>query len=112
MTLTPLLSAMNCSLSAPMTFSIEVEPLVETLPLSFSSVCCCGWSLLVLSGAVVLLPQPASSERLITAVSTNASVFFIFHSSFHMLILDFLRSTTQSITERCKMQKPGHVKLR
>ena len=25
---------MNCSLSAPMTFSIEVEPLVETLPLS------------------------------------------------------------------------------
>ena len=109
MTLTPLLSAMNCSLSAPMTFSIEVEPLVETLPLSAA---CCGWSLLVLSGAVVLLPQPASSERLITAVSTNASVFFIFHSSFHMLVLDFLRSTTQSITERCKMQKPGHVKLR
>ena len=111
MTLTPLLSAMNCSLSAPMTFSIEVEPLVETLPLSFSSVCC-GWSLLVLSGAAVLLPQPASSERLITAVSTNASVLFIFHSSFHILVLDILRSTTQSITERCKMQKTGHVKSR
>ena len=55
-----LLVSMNFSLSAPMTFYMEVEPFVETL---------CG---------SVLLPQPAKSASDISAAMPTAIILFLF----------------------------------
>ena len=86
MTVTPLLSVMNCSLRAPITFSIEVEPLVDTLPERVAGVSVCALlSLLVSAGGSVLEPQPVRAARLRAKVRINASVFFMFVFLFYLI---------------------------
>ena len=88
MTVTPLLSAMNCSLRAPMTFSIEVEPLVDTLPeraVSAGVSVCALLSVFVSAGVSVLDPQPVRAARLRAKVRINASVFFMFVFLFYLI---------------------------
>ena len=59
---------MNCSLMAPMTFSMEVEPLVDTVPLSSTAA---GWLLPVLEAAGV---DAAGAEPLETQAVRTAAV--------------------------------------
>ena len=61
-----------------MTFSMEVEPSVDTVPLMAAAPPLFAVSPPLLSLlSFVLPPQPASSASAITAVSTNAMIFFI-----------------------------------
>ena len=110
MTVTPLLSAMNCSLRAPMTFSIEVEPLVDTLPERAAGASVCALlSVLVSAGVSVLEPQPVRAARLKARVKINASVFFMFVFLFY-LIFGFSPFHIVSVPAVCKGQKTNHVK--
>ena len=110
MTVTPLLSAMNCSLRAPMTFSIEVEPLVDTLPERVAGASVCALlSVLVSAGVSVLEPQPVRAARLKARVKINASVFFMFVFLFY-LIFGFSPFHIISVPAVCKRQKTNHVK--
>ncbi len=114
MTVTPLLSAMNCSLRAPITFSMEVEPLVETLPERVVSAGASVWallSLLVSAGVSVLEPQPVRAARLRAKVRINASVFFILLFLFFIFdVRDLILGTVHSVPTACKMKKTGFVK--
>ena len=71
-----------------MTFSIEVEPLVDTLPERVVSAGASVWallSLLVSAGVSVLEPQPVRAARLKARVKINASVFFMFVFLFYLI---------------------------
>ena len=71
-----------------MTFSIEVEPLVDTLPERVVSAGASVWallSLLVSAGGSVLEPQPVRAARLKARVKINASVFFMFVFLFYLI---------------------------
>ena len=74
MNVVPWLFAMNDSPSAPITFSMDVEPSVETLPPA-----------LPLSDA-----QPASIAAAVIAASTIIIIFFIFFISFRFLQIIFV----------------------
>ena len=89
MTVTPLFCAMKDSLRAPMIFSMEVEPSVETVPVRAA-----GWSSVLVSSVLLSLPQ-ATRLRASRAVSTSAMIFFISHTSF--LITYFLHSLSASL---------------
>ena len=54
----PSLSAMNCSPSAPMTFSIEVDPSVDTEPAVFEE------------------PQPVTTIAAISVLINKPAIFF------------------------------------
>ena len=73
-----------------MTFSIEVEPLVDTLPERVVSAGASVWallSLLVSAGVSVLEPQPVRAARLKARVKINASVFFMFVFLFYLYLI-------------------------
>ncbi len=81
-TVMPPFSFINCSLSVLMTFCIEVEPFVETVPLtcvSEAAVVCAAPEPVVVSLAPppAVLPQLASAVTLIRAVSAIAMIFFM-----------------------------------
>ena len=110
MTETPLLSAMNCSLRMPMTFSMEVEPLVDTLPDRAAGVSVpVVESVLSAAGASVLEPQPVRAAMLRASVKSNASVFFMLFFLFSD-IQDSLLGTLISVAVPCKMKKTDYVK--
>ena len=67
---------MKDSPSAPMTFSIEVEPSVETVPPAAA---------VLLSSA--FWPQPANSESAMTAMHKMVMIFFKMKCSFQTSIL-------------------------
>ena len=69
---------MKDSLRAPITFSMEVEPSVETVPVSSVEVLS---SVLSASSVLVSLPQ-ATRLRASRAVRTSAMIFFICITSF------------------------------
>ena len=64
-----------------MTFSIEVEPSVETVPAAASAEVwaeVAGTALVSLAASLLLLaPQPAIMDRAIRAANTKLSLFFI-----------------------------------
>ena len=71
-----------------MTFSIEVEPLVDTLPermVSAGASVCALLSVLVSAGVSALEPQPVRAARLKAKVKINASVFFMFVFLFYLI---------------------------
>ena len=72
-----------------MTFSMEVEPSVETVPVRAA-----GWSSVLVSSVLSSLPQ-AARLSVSSAVRISAIVFFIFHTSF--LITYFLHSLSASL---------------
>ena len=74
MTVTPGLSVVNCSFSAPMTLSIEVEPLVDTEPerAVLSS---------VLGVSLPFWPQPARMPSAMTMHRAMERNLFIFSES-------------------------------
>ena len=82
---------MKDSLSAPMTFSIEVEPSVDTVPVMAAV------SPPLLSAALspllslLLLPQ-ATRLRAMTSVSARAMNFFIMYISFSFGVVLFWMS--------------------
>ena len=91
---------MNCSDRAPMTFSMEVEPLVETLPdrsagllsvLSSAAALEAGVlaGALLLSPVLVLLlpPQEASAKAMVRA-SSREMIFFMFLVTSLFVVLD------------------------
>ena len=97
-----LFSLSKVSFSAPITFSIEVEPSVDTVP--------------------PVLPQPVSTERASTPISPRAKIFFpnfILHFSFSFHDFHFgLRPNhtarmSNRLSEKCKIRvKPLKVKER
>ena len=71
-----------------MTFSIEVEPLVDTLPERAAGASVCALlSVLVSAGVSVLEPQPVRAARLKARVKINASVFFMFVFLFYLYLI-------------------------
>ena len=69
-----------------MTFSIEVEPLVDTLPERAAGASVCALlSVFVSAGVSVLDPQPVRTARLKARVKINASVFFMFVFLFYLI---------------------------
>ena len=85
---------MNCSLRAPITFSMEVEPLVDTLPERVVSAGASVWALLsvLVSAGVSVLepPQPVRAARLKASVRINASVFFMLFFLFYFCYSGFI----------------------
>ena len=77
---------MNCSLSAPITFSIEVEPLVDTVPLRAAGVetgaCAEAAGAAGATEDEPLPPQPASSAAVIPRARNKLIAFFISMISF------------------------------
>ena len=103
------LLAMNDSLSAPMTFSMEVEPSVATVPviavLVLSSLVLSAFASVLVS---FLLPQ-AARARVSTAASSSAMIFFMFITSLCFLLFG-CSVYNVSIPPVCKEQKRGGVK--
>lgn len=115
-TVMPPFSFMNCSLSVLMTFCIEVEPFVETVPLtcvSEAAVVCAAPEPVVVSLAPppAVLPQLASAVTLIRAVSAIAMIFFML-LLFIFIISSFLPWYGSIIVRRCKGRYPAIVKSR
>ena len=87
---TPLFASMKASPSAPMTFSIEVEPSVATVPLSSAGAAsAAGASVAAVSAAgasvaagAAELPHAVNSASARTSANTMLMVFFIFVSPF------------------------------
>ena len=106
---------MKDSPKAPMTFSIEVEPSVATVPLSslVAGAASCLVSAAEVSAAVsfevVFAAQPANRASAHVSASSSAMIFFIFCFSFDFNVLDFL-STVMRILPARKMQKRRFVK--
>ena len=99
------LLAINDSLSAPMTFSMEVEPSVATVPviavLVLSSLVLSAFASVLVS---VLLPQAA---RVSTAASSSAINFFIRITSLFIYISDV--PFTMSAYRRCVKDESAAV---
>ena len=94
-TVMPSFSFINCSLSVLMTFCIEVEPFVETVPFtSVSALVCVAPEPVIVSLAPppAVLPQLASAVTLIRAVSAIAMIFFML-LLFILIFLPFFLGT-------------------